>query len=209
MLLNLRSTFAARLAAVAVCALGVLAGCYLPTRFAADITINEAGDWTLTFNGEIASAGLTPGLMPDRPTPAQLEERVKSITNDLTRDPGFTAVQYRGNGRFQVAYQRTGNIFRQPGITFIRTDSRILQISYIKKDNEITIKGNTVPNAQRQWVRDAGVDMNGDLRITTAMTVKDHNAQATQPAPGGATLYTWAIRGLDQPAPRLVIAVPE
>lgn len=201
--------FWVRLAGVAVSGLLLLAGCYLPTRFTADITLNEAGDWTLAFSGEIASAALTPGLMPDRPTPAQLEERVKNVTNDLSRDPGFRDVTYRGNGRFTVAYERGGNIFRQPGITFIRTDSRILQISYIKKDNEITIKGNTVPNAQRGWVREAGIDMNGDLRVTTALPVKDHNANATQPGPGGATVYTWAIRGLDQPAPRLVVAVPE
>ncbi len=141
--------FPLKLAAVALAGLIALAGCYLPTRFTAEITISEAGDWTLAFSGEVASAGLTPGLMPDRPTPSQLEARVKSVTNDLTRDPGFRDLQYRGNGRFAVAYERGGNIFRQPGVTFIRTDSRILQISYIKKDAEITIKGNTVPNAQR------------------------------------------------------------
>ena len=90
----------------------VLAGCYLPTRFVADISITEAGDWTLSFSGEIASAALTPGLMPDRPTAAQLEDRVKNVTNDLSRDPGFREVTYRGNGRFTVAYQRTGNIFQ-------------------------------------------------------------------------------------------------
>ena len=185
-----------------------LGGCYLPTRFAADIVINEAGDWTLRFTGEIASAALTPGLMPDRPTPAQFEQRIKNITNDLLRDPGFSAVEYAGNGKYRVAFERSGNIFRQTGITFIRTDSRILQISYIKKENEIWIKGSTVPNAQRQWVRDAGLDMNGDLRITTASTVTDHNATSTQPGPGGATVYIWAIRGLDQPAPRLIISVP-
>ncbi len=207
--MGFRPPFPIKLAAVALAGLVALGGCYLPTRFVADITINEAGDWTLAFNGEIANGGLTPGLMPDRPTPAQLEARVKNVTNDLTRDPGFRDVQYRGNGRFAVVYERGGNIFRQPGITFVRTDSRILQISYIKRDAEITIRGSAVPNAQRAWVRDAGLDMNGDLRVTTAMTVKDHNATSTQPGPGGATVYAWAIRGLDQPAPRLVIAVPE
>lgn len=205
----MRPSFPIKLAAAALAGLVALGGCYLPTRFTADITLNEAGDWTLAFSGEVVSAGLTPGLMPDRPTPAQLEARVRSVTNDLTRDPGFREVQYRGNGRFAVSYERGGNIFRQPGVTFIRTDSRILQISYIKRDAEITVKGNTVPNAQRAWVRDAGVDMNGDLRVTTAMAVKDHNAHATQPGPGGTTVYSWAIRGLDQPAPRLVIAVSE
>lgn len=90
----------ARLTAAAVAGFLVLAGCYLPTRFQADISYNENGDWSLKFDGTLAYGGLIPGLMPDNPTPAQLAERVKSVTNDMLRDPGFISVQYLNNGQY-------------------------------------------------------------------------------------------------------------
>ncbi len=199
------AAWAVRLTAAAVAGLLVLAACYLPTRFQADVTYNVNGDWSLTFDGTLAYGGLIPGLMPDNPTPAQLAERVKSVTNDMMRDPGFTSVQYLNNGQYQVAYARTGNIYTQTGITFLRTDSRILQISYIKTSNQIWIRGTTVPTAQRKWITDAGLTMQGDVRITTAAPVLEHNATSTRSAANGATTYIWAIRGVDAPGAKLII----
>lgn len=183
----------------------MLVGCYLPTKFQADMTYNENGDWTLRFDGTLAYGGLIPGLMPDDPTPAQLAERVKSVTNDMLRDPGFTNLRYLNNGQYDVSYERSGNIYQQPGITFLRTDSRILQISYIKTNHQVWIRGTTIPTAQRKWITDAGLNMQGDLRITTAAEVLEHNATSTRPAANGATTYIWAIRGVDAPGARLIL----
>jgi hypothetical protein len=184
----------------------VLSACYIPTRFNAQITVNGAGDWTMVYTGTLVYGALAPGLMPDRPTAAQLAERVRNVTADLQRDPGFRELEYLGNGAFEVDYEKSGNIFRQPGITFVRTDSRVLQIQYVKAKEEITVRGNTVPTAQRQWVVDAGLDMQGDLRVVTELPALDHNATTTGPGPNGTTIYLWQIRGVSSPAPRLVLS---
>lgn len=182
----------------------LLSACYIPTRFSAQITVNAAGDWTMVYSGILTYGPLAPGLMPDRPSPTQLAARVRNVTADLERDPGFRKLEYLGNGAFEVDYEKSGNIYRQTGITFVRTDSRVLQIQYVKTKEEITVRGNTVPTAQRQWVLDAGLNMQGDLRVVTELPVVDHNATATQPGPNGTTIYLWQIRGVDAPAPRLV-----
>ena len=194
----------ARVLLTAALGLLVLSACYIPTRFNAQITVNAAGDWTMVYTGILTYGPLAPGLMPDRPTAAALAERVRNVTADLQRDPGFRELEYLGNGAFQVDYEKSGNIYRQTGITFVRTDSRVLQIQYVKTKEEITVRGNTVPTAQRQWVLDAGLNMQGDLRVVTELPVVDHNATATQPGPNGTTIYLWQIRGVDAPAPRLV-----
>ena len=201
----LTGAWLARLTAAAVGGLLLLSGCYTPQRFTAGIVINRTGDWTLKYDGTLASAALVPGLMPDRPTPTQFAERVRNITNDMRRDPGFRDVEYLGDGRYRVAYERSGNIYSQPGITFIRTDSRILSISYIKTENEIWVRGSSAPSAQRRWVTDASLDIQGDLRVTTDAEVIDHNATETRDGPNGTKIYLWRIRGVDAPAPRLVI----
>ena len=46
--------------------------------------------------------------------------------------------------------------------------------------------------------------MSGELRITTDARVKEHNATGVIAGEGGLT-YVWVIRGLDAPAPKLVI----
>jgi hypothetical protein len=194
----------ARLAAVTL-GLVVLSGCYIPTRFTAQININGAGEWTMRYDGTLAYGALVPGLMPDRPTAEVLAQRVRNVTQDLSRDPGFRDVEYLGNGQYRVGFEKSGNIFRQTGITFVRTDSRVLQIQYVKSKDEITVRGNTIPTAQRQWVVDAGLDMQGDLRVVTELPVLDHNATATSPGPGGTTVYLWQIRGVNAPAPRIVM----
>lgn len=45
----------------------------------------------------------------------------------------------------------------------------------------------------------------GDLRITTAAHVLEHNATSTRGAANGATTYVWAIRGVDAPGAKLII----
>jgi hypothetical protein len=196
----------AKVLLTAALGLVVLSACYIPTRFNAQITVNGAGDWTMAYTGTLVYGPLAPGLMPDRPTAAALAERVRNVTADLQRDPGFRELEYLGNGAFNVVYEKSGNIFRQTGITFVRTDSRVLQIQYVKTKEEITVRGNTVPTGQRQWVVDAGLDMQGDLRVVTELPALDHNATATQPGPNGTTIYLWQIRGVSSPAPRLVLS---
>ena len=191
--------------AAAVAAVIALCGCYLPTKFTAEIAITEDGDYTLNFAGTLAASGVAPGLSIGTPTPAQLTERIESARRDLIRDSGMQDIRYLGNGVYQVDYRRTGNIRAEKTLSFVRTDSKILTISYIKTNGDIVIRGATVPSSQRGWIRDAGFTVVGELRVTTSGKVKDHNATAVIDRDNGVKTYVWIIDGLDAPAPKLTL----
>ena len=186
-----------------VSALFLLSGCYLPTRFTADITIERNGDYTLEYVGQIANMPLLSALRTTNMDPGTERERVQTVLTDLRRDSGFQELKYVGGGMFDVRYRRTGNLEQQPSVTFVRQDSQILTITYIRTRSEVTVRGGAIPLAAKDRVRALNLDINGIFRVHTAMAVKTHNA--TTVTPGALTTYTWAISGFDGPAPKLVI----
>jgi len=186
-----------------VSAVLLLSGCYFPTKFTADITIERNGDYTLDYVGQIANAPLLTDLRTTSMSPETERERVATILADLRRDSGFQEVRYLGGGMFDVRYRRTGNLEKQPSVTFIRPNSQILTITYIRSKSEVTVRGGTIPLAAIDRVRALNLEIDGIFRVHTAMAVKSHNATAV--TPGALTTYTWAISGFDSPAPKLVI----
>lgn len=181
----------------------LLSGCYLPTKFTADIKIERNGDYALDYVGQIANAPLLTALRTTNMDPGIERQRAEAVLADLRRDSGFQEVNYAGGGMFDVRYHRTGNLERQPAVTFVRHDSQILTITYIRSRGEVTVRGGTIPLAAIDRVRALNLDVRGIFRVHTAMAVNTHNAAAV--TPGALTTYSWGIAGFDGPAPKLVI----
>ena len=110
--------------------IAALSGCYLPTRFVAEITIQRTGDYTLTYDGVLLSSNLVPGLMTGEPDQREIDERLAGVLSDLGRDSSYQTVEYLGNGAFQVYFEKSDNIFERTSVTFIRTDNRFLSIAF-------------------------------------------------------------------------------
>ena len=181
-----------------------LSGCYVPTEFSAEIFVGRNGDFTLRYDGVLTNAGLVPGLMLEELNDAELEDRVANIQADLERDSGFRSVRHLGGGQYEVSYERSGNILAQNTLTFVRSDSRIFTIAYVRRTGQITVRGASVPDAQRDWLADAGINMRGELRIVTDARVLHHNTVGTEEDENG-TAYIWIIRDMYSPAPLLII----
>jgi hypothetical protein len=96
--------------------IATLTGCYLPTRFVAEITILRTGDYTLTYDGVLLSSNLVPGLMTGDPDQKEIDERVEGVFADLGRDSSYQTVEYLGNGAFQVFFEKSDNIFERTGV---------------------------------------------------------------------------------------------
>lgn len=190
---------------LAVVALTAVCGCYLPTKFKAEINISDNGDYTMNFSGTLAAPGIAPGLTFDHPDAATLAERVENVRRDLIRDPGFQDLRYLGGGIYQIDYRRAGNVRTEKTVTFVRTDSKILTIAFVKTSGEIQVRGVTIPSAQRKWILDAGLNMIGELRITTTSAVKNHNATTVIDGDKGAKTYVWVINGVDAKAPSFTL----
>ena len=182
----------------------VLGSCYIPTRFDVEVAIARDGTYSLSYNGILSHAGLVPGFMPKALNPEEIAQRVRGIQADLERDPAFQVVEFIGNSEFRVVYFKTGNIYEQNSVTFVRTDSDILSISYVHDTGEITVRGAAVPDAQKQWVVDAGLNTIGEIRVITDARVLEHNAKGVVPSEGGVE-HVWIIRDVNSPSVLLII----
>ncbi len=192
-----------RTVALLITATLLLAACYLPTQFTADVRISRSGDYTIDFVGRIASGPLLTALRTTNMDPREEREKVDGVLADLRRDSGLQEVKYVGGGIFDIRYHRTGNLESQPAVTFIRNDSKIITITYIKTSGTVTVRGGTVPLSAQDRVRALNLDIRGIFRVHTLLPVKSHNAGLV--SQGELITYTWAISGLDGPPPKLVI----
>jgi len=191
--------------AVALVLAAGLSGCYLPTKFVAEINIQRSGDYTFAYDGVLVSSNLVPGLMTGNPNEAEIGERIEGVHTDLGRDSSFREVEYLGNGAFQTYFEKSDNIFEHTSFTFVRTDSRFISMAYVRKTGQITIRGSIIPENQRPALAEVGYVMTGELRITTDARVIEHNATGVVEAEGGGLTYIWVMRGLDATGPLLII----
>lgn len=182
-----------------------LSGCYLPTKFVAEINIQRNGDYTLTYDGVLVSSNLVPGLMTGDPNEQEIAERIGGVHSDLGRDSAFRQIDYLGDGAFQVLYERSDNIFEHSSFNFVRQDSKFISMAYVRKTGQITIRGSIIPENQRPALAEVGYVMTGELRITTDARVIEHNATGVVEAEGGGLTYIWVMRGLDATGPLLII----
>ncbi len=132
-------------------------------------------------------------------------EQIAGFTADLKQDGNFTFVASRGQGKFQVRYDRRGTFTRTQVVSFIRRNARIFQIQAIE-DGEVRFTGRGASALQAQQLEDAGLRTRGLLRIVTDAPVSDHNAMSVRPSPiPGYVMYDWRMESFRQPAPRLTL----
>lgn len=180
-----------------------LAGCYLPSQFRADVRIGANGSYTVSYAGRLAHSTMFVGLREGTMDAAKEAKRAESVKRDLTRDLGFQAVDYVGEGFFEVRYEAAGNIFDDRTFTFVNGGSKILSISYVDKSNTLTVRGGTVPVNYQDRLKSLAFVLDGELRVVTDANVLDHNA--SQISGGGEKTYIWVQRTIDGPAPKIVI----
>lgn len=177
----------------------VLGACYLPSELKAEVRIARDGQFQITYIGDLADSD----LISRRTDPDEIEEKIAVRQRDLARDSGFTQIRYKGEGYFEVTYDKRGNIFRQRTITFVNSGSKIVTIALVARDNKITIRGGSIPANFHDQLRATGYDLRGQFTVVTDANVTDHNAQSVT---GEETrTYSWTLAGLEAVAPKLVI----
>lgn len=184
-----------------------LAGCYVPVRFDAEIEISRAGYYDMIFDGYLARAPLYDDLRRNKITPSEERERVAAIVTDLTRDRATQEADYIRQGVFKVNWRKSGDLLRTGMVSFVRRNENLLSVQYIKERGEITMNGAVLSPSNAKRLVEAGLDIQGELRVKTDARVVRHNATRVVERAGRETLYVWTVRTALQPAPRLVIAV--
>ncbi|WP_316976496.1 hypothetical protein [Shumkonia mesophila] len=206
---------ARRLAAAAgfLAAAALLAACYLPVRFDAEIEVDRSGFYSMIFDGYIVSVPLRQDLAQKKISPAEEKEKVAVLTRDLARDKAFTEVAYQKQGIFKVHWARKDDLMRVGMVTFFRRNEAILTLKYLKDNKYLKNQGVIIMAAGdmsrtvRQQIADAGLNMTGEVRLITDAKVLEHNATEVKDAAGrpGRKLYVWRLADLNAPTPHLVL----
>ncbi len=181
----------------------LLAACYLPNNFKAEVRLGRNGDFGLRYIGELVWAPLYRDIQQHRLKADEIPQKVADIQQDLARDPKFKTIESLGDGRFKVDYEREGHLNATGLVTFVRRNAIILAI-HATPDGRITIDGNTLKPSDAQSATTMGLDVKGEFRVVTDAVVLEHNATTVKPF-GRYLLYIWTIQNAFSPAPHFVM----
>ena len=181
----------------------MLASCWLPDDFTVDLNIRPDGRYAFRYDGAMTAIPLLRVIAEEKPNPKKEQELAEDYRQDLLRDSAFQEVRYLGLARFQVKYQRQGDIVDNPTFYFVRLNSKILAIS--QANGVVSIYGDRPPPAYRKELIAKGFDINGTVRVWTDAPVIRSNAEHT--VDGAPKRYEWTIRTMEQPAPDMQIRI--
>lgn len=214
--------------AVIVCLLA-LNSCYLPTGYDLKIQILKDGRYAFEYEGDLIHLGflqdigwkqmVEKGVEPSEQVREiwdarnvdeedilafNEDEKIDVYKRDLMRDKGFSEVRYKGQARYAVKYRYQGDINERPSYRFVRRNAWFLRIVRTAP-GVVELRSNKLPEDYRRELIAGGFDAWGRIRVWTDADVEFHNAgQVTQ---GDLAVYTWDIRSMEDPAPRMVIAI--
>jgi len=189
----------------------VTASCYYtPDNFLADVIVDAQGRFSMAYEGDLVRVMYVKDLNDGKITPANVQKEIDLIEKDLARDPAFSEITSRGQGRFYVKYKRTGQLGPGMMLSFIRRDSVIFKLTTTDEKKspyyEVTFKGRYLTPDKQKQLLDLGIHLKGNFRFATDAEVLENNAMKITPNSsgfGGGTIYEWQIDDFKNPTPYL------
>jgi len=194
------------------CVLGLaplLASCYVPDQFRAEIRLAANGDYSLSYQGMLTWAPVYMKIRTGELSGAELRKKVEEVRADLKRDPQFTEIRSLGGGQFAVKYYRTGNFGSKPAfISFVRRSSQLMSLE--SRDRILTVAAQTPNPEKAKPLQEAGLMIRGSLRVFSQLpVVGEPGAMAVFPdKASGWTAYDWYIDGTKPVYPKIVFRLP-
>lgn len=183
--------------------LALLAACYLPNHFIAEIRLGHTGDYSIYYKGDLTWAPLYRDIRRGTLSPAEAQKRIEGIRADLARDPNFKSIVPTDQGIYHVEYKREGHLEDSEQVTFVRRNAVILMIKS-HPDGRITVNGNAIKPSDAQVATDLGLDVQGEFRITTDAFVLEQNSTSIKNY-DGYTSYIWTVQNAFSPPPHFAI----
>ena len=188
---------------VFLAALLLLAGCYLPLDFEADINIEEKGRYAVRYKGDIIAVTLLSKISKGKVEgTSEIKKQAAIYRRDLMRDKGFKTVDHKKLARFKTVYEHQGDIREAKSFDFVRSNARFFAIQR-RKDGLIELLGDRPPKKYVDGLIERGIDTRGVLRVWTKAKVLQHNAQ--QVRQGSPAVYQWNIRSMREPLPSMIL----
>lgn len=194
-----------RTAFAAATALLLLASCYIPDRYEAEVRLTRDGGFGLTFIGQLTYAPLFGQIARGQITEEKAVESDRLILEQLKRDTAFKEVKPLGKGRYQVRFEREGRFEGAMQMVNFATRNQAIFRVRTTEDGLIQVNGSGQGQLYADRFEEIGMRTQGLLRIVTDVEVLEHNAtfvRATRTP--GFTQYDWRIRNFRDPPPKFI-----
>jgi hypothetical protein len=186
----------------------LLAGCYFPASFDAEIEISRSGLYKMSFDGYIVDLNHYREFIEEKIKPGDEKdkERQKTVLGDFNRNRGTISADYFGKGAYKLNWTQGGDLISSGQVTFFRRNEDIFTIVYDKNKGTMSVRGKFIRTVDRPRLTNIGLTMKGVLRVKTDARVLNHNAQKVTDQ-GAIKIYGWRINSVNDPTPKMVLAL--
>lgn len=185
-----------------VCSCICLNSCLYPGKFHITINITEDGKYSFVYDGVLIDDSIREAHLKGESNTKT--KAVNDIEAYLHKIPYFKEIKYLGEGEFKVLYKQEGDA--KSGMFFIDKDYRWISIEPVVSDI-IMISGSSIDAKVEEVTKKLHFVIDGTILVTTNARVLGHNARTSPKLFGLVGNYTWEIRSVADPAPKMLIQV--
>lgn len=191
-----------RIVLISIAPLLLLTGCWWPEKFTATLDINSDRTFTFRYEGILAYAPAVAELKKSGKLQAGVENDLKQAQKELMKEEGFKSCSYKGDGRFQIVYEKSGKVDRR--VDLLGENLRILSLTPTAEGIEIL--GMSLKASDRQQLAAIGLSLDGTVQVVSGLKVTEHNAQRSPSLGGLVGCYGWHLTMNDASPPKLVLS---
>ena len=183
----------------------LLASCYLPDRFEAEIRLTKDGGFGVTYIGQLIYAPLFGQIARGQIEPEKAEANDLMMLEQLRRDSAFKEVNPLGRGRYQVRFEREGRFAGAMQMVNFATRQRAIFRIRTTEDGLVQMNGSGQGQLYAERFEEIGLSTQGMIRVVTDVEVLEHNATFVRASKTpGFTQYDWRIRNFRDEPPKFI-----
>ena len=181
----------------------LLSSCFIPEKFTASLNVTKDYGYSFEYDGLIAFGPALGEIAKKGSLTQKADDDMRQGTaKTFKKEDGFDRASYEGQGRWKVHCKKTGTI----GAT-TKLFGEGLPIVTLRRaaDGSVSIAGITVGAKVAQQLKAVNCVIDGNLQITTDMTVVSHNATETPKMLGLFGNYGWKISSEKLTSPAMTL----
>lgn len=187
----------------------VISSCYLPQRFDAEIEVDAAGYYSMSFDGYIVDVDFYQALQKGDMSEEKELEKIATIERDITRDSAVKEFEYFKQAHFRVKWERKGDLLKTRAVTFLRRSESMISLKYVAGTGLIEMMGRPLGKENKERLANMGLGMAGEIRLKTSLPPLDHNAHEIIDDKNDELTkwYVWRIKDIFQATPRILLKI--
>jgi hypothetical protein len=163
--------------------------CWWPERFTATLDINADRTYKFRYDGVLAFAPAVAEIKKSGKLDPGFERQLKEAEAKFAQEDGIRQFTYRGNGRYQVSYEKAGIVDRR-----VKLFGDAIELLTLTPTAEgIEISGLSVNDNARRQLEEIGLGLDGTVRVLSGLEVVQHNAQSSPSFGGLVGSYEWHL----------------